>query len=110
MDQKLEHSIASASTEDADPEFSDLHYSSSSSSKADSDAFRSSDDNHSSDDSSFMENHQKNHLYIRQSTTMNTYMIWFKQMEADILRVVHRSRIEPNFWTSLSAEKRQQFM
>lgn len=103
MDQKLEHSFASASTEDADPVSSDL-CSSSSSAKADSDA------RHSSDDPSFMENYQKNHFYIRPSTNIHTYMIWFERMEADILRVLHRSRIEPNFWTSLSAEKQQQFM
>lgn len=100
MDKKLEHSFASASTED----ISHLHYSSSSPSETDSDAFRSSDDPW------FMENHQINHLYIPRSTNFDTYMSWFEQFETDISRVVYRTRIEPNYWTSLSAEEQQKFM
>lgn len=98
MDQKLEHLFASASTEDA----SDLD--TSEAVNCDSGA------SHSSVDSSFMKNYEMNHFYIPRSSTINTNMIWFEQMEADILRVVHRTRIEPNYWTSLSAEEREQFM
>lgn len=108
MDRKLEHSFASASTEDADSDFSVLNYSSSSSSMTDSsDAFCSSDEINSSDDSWFMEIHQKTHFYMPQPTTNITH--GFEQMEEDILRLVHRLRIEPNFWTSLSAEERQKY-
>lgn len=106
MDQKLEHSIASASTENADPDSSDLY----SSSKADSDDFNSFDDLHSSIDSSFMESYQKIRFYIPRSTDVDTSMNWFSQLEEDILRVVHRSRIDPNYWTCLSAEEQQKFM
>lgn len=77
------HSIASASTEDPDEDYS-------------------------SNDSYFMERFRENFYHIER-VEIHGFNEWFQKYTDDLLRIMTRIHIEPAFWESLSPAEKHQY-